>query len=266
MLDDRPRVGRHAGLLDRVTFDEGDVARALRPSDVVLLIGVVEYYRDFAPLVRGRPRPRAARWSSRTPTAWPTACCCARLLFALQRRSVYFHPHADVVAAGQAGLPPPPSSSIREQAFTVCWSSSAPPWLSAARRPLRRPGRVVPLPLGDGGRALALAGHGRRSSASTTAATGRPGELVAPTRRILDLFDRHACAARSSSWARWPRTTPTWCARSRPAATRSAATASTTWTSTSWARRASRASWPGPGPRWTGLLGRARSRGTARPT
>jgi SAM-dependent methyltransferase len=102
MLDIARESARRAGLLDRVTFVEGDVAAAPLPeADVVLLIGVVEYYRDFAPLVA-----RAAAAARRTLLIAHTRRVLHRMLlrkalFALQRSSVYFHPMRDVIAAGE---------------------------------------------------------------------------------------------------------------------------------------------------------------------
>lgn len=94
----------HAGYAAAVRFEEGDVATAPLPqSDVVLLVGVVEYYADFAPLVR-----RAAEAARRTLILAHTNRVAYRmllrkLLFAVQGASLYFHPMSDVVAAAEQG-------------------------------------------------------------------------------------------------------------------------------------------------------------------
>ena len=95
----RAAAGR-AGLAESLTFEEGDVASAvLPPADLVLLVGVIEYYRDFAPIVA-----RAAAAARRTLVIAHTRRVLHRMvlrkaLFALQRSHVYFHPMADVIAA-----------------------------------------------------------------------------------------------------------------------------------------------------------------------
>jgi SAM-dependent methyltransferase len=101
MLDIARASAERAGLAGRVTFVEGDVATAPLPAaDLVLLVGVVEYYRDFAPIVA-----RAAAAARRTLMIAHTRRVLHRMLlrkalFALQRSHVYFHPMADVIAAG----------------------------------------------------------------------------------------------------------------------------------------------------------------------
>ena len=94
----------HAGVPGAVRFEEGDVGSApLPPSDVVLLVGVVEYYADFAPLVR-----RAAEAARRTLVVAHTSRVAYRmllrkLLFTLQGGALYFHPMSAVVAAAESG-------------------------------------------------------------------------------------------------------------------------------------------------------------------
>ena len=94
----------HAGLAAAIRFEEGDAgAAALPSSDVVLLVGVAEYYADFAPLVR-----RAAQAARRTLVIAHTSRVAYRmllrkLLFALQGASVYFHPTSEVVAVAESG-------------------------------------------------------------------------------------------------------------------------------------------------------------------
>jgi len=92
-----------AGLGERARFEEGDVSAAVLPqADIVLLVGVIEYYRDFEPLVA-----RAAASASRslivahTRRVWHRVLL-RKALFALQRSSVYFHRMEKVVGAAQA--------------------------------------------------------------------------------------------------------------------------------------------------------------------
>jgi SAM-dependent methyltransferase len=103
MLDIARAAAARAGLEGKVTFEEGDVASAPLPAaDLVLLVGVIEYYRDFAPLVA-----RAAAAARRTlmiahTRRVPHRMLLRKALFALQRSHVYFHPMADVIAAATA--------------------------------------------------------------------------------------------------------------------------------------------------------------------
>jgi 2-polyprenyl-3-methyl-5-hydroxy-6-metoxy-1,4-benzoquinol methylase len=106
MLEIARQAAAGAGLSERTLFEEGDVASAaLPPSDVVLLVGVIEYYADFVPLVQ-----RAAAAAGRTlviahTRRVPHRMLLRKLMFALQRSSVYFHPMSHViVAAESAGL------------------------------------------------------------------------------------------------------------------------------------------------------------------
>jgi 2-polyprenyl-3-methyl-5-hydroxy-6-metoxy-1,4-benzoquinol methylase len=104
MLSIARDAAEHAGLAAAARFEEGDVSSAvLPPSDVVLLVGVVEYYADYAPLVQ-----RAAEAARRTLVVAHTNRVAYRmllrkLLFTLQGASVYFHPMSDVVAAAEKG-------------------------------------------------------------------------------------------------------------------------------------------------------------------
>ena len=104
MLEIARASAARAGLAEKVTFEEGDVATAPLPAaDLVLLVGVIEYYRDFAPLVA-----RAAAAARRTlmiahTRRLPHRMLLRKALFALQRSRVYFHPMAGVIAAGTAG-------------------------------------------------------------------------------------------------------------------------------------------------------------------
>lgn len=103
MLEIARRAASEASLSGRVRFEEGDVATAALPAaDVVLLIGVIEYYRDFAGLVR-----RAAQAAGRTlivahTNRVPYRMLLRRLLFAIRGAALYFHPMDEVVTAGEA--------------------------------------------------------------------------------------------------------------------------------------------------------------------
>jgi SAM-dependent methyltransferase len=108
-----------AGLGGAIRFEEGDVASCpLPPADVTLLVGVVEYYREFEGLVR-----RAAAATRRTLVLAHTnrvryRMLLRRLLFSLQGGRVYFHPMKEVAAAAETeGLRL--RREIREHAFSV---------------------------------------------------------------------------------------------------------------------------------------------------
>jgi 2-polyprenyl-3-methyl-5-hydroxy-6-metoxy-1,4-benzoquinol methylase len=93
---------QRAGLQDRVLFGEGDIALVpLREADIVLLVGVVEYYRDFAPVVR-----RAAAAARKYLVIAHTSRVFYRMLFRhvlfrLARANVYFHPMAQVIESAE---------------------------------------------------------------------------------------------------------------------------------------------------------------------
>ena len=100
MLAIARETAQRSGLTGPTTFDEGDItAQTLEEADIVLLVGVVEYYKDFEPLVR-----RAARATRRHLIIGHTTrvlyrMFLRRILFAVSGGSVYFHPMADVIAA-----------------------------------------------------------------------------------------------------------------------------------------------------------------------
>ena len=100
MLQIARETAQRAGLSDRTTFVLGDVVtQPLEPADVVLLVGVVEYYDDFRPLVR-RAGAAARRHLIIVHTSRvPYRMFLRRILFAVSRASVYFHPMKDVIAA-----------------------------------------------------------------------------------------------------------------------------------------------------------------------
>lgn len=103
MLDIARAGASAAGVGGRVVFEEGDVAsRSCAPADVVLLIGVAEYYADCATVIR-----RAAEATRHTlvvahTSRVPYRMLLRRLLFAFRGASLYFHRMDDVVSAGQA--------------------------------------------------------------------------------------------------------------------------------------------------------------------
>jgi 2-polyprenyl-3-methyl-5-hydroxy-6-metoxy-1,4-benzoquinol methylase len=108
-----------AGLSDRARFEEGDVSRgALPEADVVLLIGVVEYYREFGELVRraaGAARQALViAHANRVLYRMALRHAMARL----GRLNLYYHPmHAVAAAAHGAGLVL--GEERREHAFTI---------------------------------------------------------------------------------------------------------------------------------------------------
>ena len=106
MIDIARSSAERAGLVDRITFEQGDVTSIpLSEQDVVLLIGVVEYYRDAASLIG-----RAAKAARETLVIAHTnrvlyRMLLRRLLFWLDGSNLYFHPMDDVIGAAEsAGL------------------------------------------------------------------------------------------------------------------------------------------------------------------
>jgi len=95
-----------SGLSDRARFDEGDVSRdALPEADVVLLVGVIEYYRDFGGLIR---RAAAAARAALVIAHANRVLYRMALRHAMARLgglNLYYHPmHAVAAAAHEAGL------------------------------------------------------------------------------------------------------------------------------------------------------------------
>ena len=108
-----------AGLADRARFEPGDVSRDPLPeADVVLLVGVLEYYRDFGGLVR-----RAAGAARRALVIAHANRVLYRMalrhaLARLGRLNLYYHPmHAVAAAAHDSGLRL--GEERREHAFTL---------------------------------------------------------------------------------------------------------------------------------------------------
>ena len=119
MLSIARESAQRAGVQDRVLFGEGDIAVCpLDPADVVLLVGVVEYYRDFAPVIR-RAAAAAGKYlivAHTTRVAY--RMLLRRILFRLSGANVYFHPMDAVVAAAQAeGMTL--SEQVRDHAFSI---------------------------------------------------------------------------------------------------------------------------------------------------
>jgi 2-polyprenyl-3-methyl-5-hydroxy-6-metoxy-1,4-benzoquinol methylase len=116
-----------AGLADRARFEPGDVSRGPLPeADVVLLIGVIEYYRDFGDLVRRAAS--AARQSLVIAHANRVLYRMAlrHAMARLGRLNLYYHPmHAVAAAAHGAGLRL--TEERREHAFTILVLERDPP-------------------------------------------------------------------------------------------------------------------------------------------
>jgi 2-polyprenyl-3-methyl-5-hydroxy-6-metoxy-1,4-benzoquinol methylase len=119
MLEIARAGARAAGVSERVTFEEGDAAsHAAAPADVVLLVGVVEYYADYERLIR-----HAASLTRRTLIVAHTSrvayrMLLRRLLFARKGAALYFHPMDGVVRAGErAGLAR--ARRLDEHAFSI---------------------------------------------------------------------------------------------------------------------------------------------------
>jgi 2-polyprenyl-3-methyl-5-hydroxy-6-metoxy-1,4-benzoquinol methylase len=100
MLEIARTAAKGAGLGERIQYMEGDVDTApLPPSDVVLLIGVIEYYEDFAGLIH-----RAAGATRRNlivahTNRVPYRMLLRRLLFSVRGAPLHFHSMDAVVAS-----------------------------------------------------------------------------------------------------------------------------------------------------------------------
>ena len=110
---------QRAGLEARLRYEEGDISVCpLSEADLVFLVGVVEYYRDFGPVVS-----RAAAAAKRYLVIAHTnrvlyRMILRRILFKFSGASVYFHPMKDVIAAAtREGLKV--VSEQRDPAFTL---------------------------------------------------------------------------------------------------------------------------------------------------
>jgi 2-polyprenyl-3-methyl-5-hydroxy-6-metoxy-1,4-benzoquinol methylase len=97
-------AAEHAGLAAAARFEEGDVSTvALPPSDVVLLVGVVEYYADFQPLVRRAAEAARGMLVVAHTNRVAYRMLLRKLLFSMDGAALYFHPMTDVAAAAESG-------------------------------------------------------------------------------------------------------------------------------------------------------------------
>jgi 2-polyprenyl-3-methyl-5-hydroxy-6-metoxy-1,4-benzoquinol methylase len=100
MLAIAREAAARAGVTERIEFQEADVASAPLPAaDITLLVGVIEYYRDFEALIR-----RAAEATRQTLVIAHTTRIAYRmvlrkLLARAQRLNLYYHPLPAVTAA-----------------------------------------------------------------------------------------------------------------------------------------------------------------------
>lgn len=119
MLEIARQGAQAAGVADQIVFEEGDVAsQSYPPADVVLLVGVIEYYADFAALIRRAAQATRAKLVVAHTSRVPYRMLLRRLLFAFRGASVYFHPIDGVVRAGDAaGLAL--ARRIDEHAFSI---------------------------------------------------------------------------------------------------------------------------------------------------
>jgi len=112
-------AAERSGLSDRARFEEGDVSRDPLPeADLVLLVGVIEYYRDFGGLIR---RAAAATREALVIAHANRVLYRMALRHAMARLgglNLYYHPmHAVAAAARDAGLGL--GEERREHAFTI---------------------------------------------------------------------------------------------------------------------------------------------------
>jgi len=120
MLEIARRGAAAAGVADKLRFEEGDVsAAAYPPADVVLLIGVVEYYADLGGVIRKAGEATRGTLVVAHTTRVLYRMLLRRLLFAWRgAAALYFHPMPEVVAAAEAaGLRL--ARSVDEHAFSI---------------------------------------------------------------------------------------------------------------------------------------------------
>jgi 2-polyprenyl-3-methyl-5-hydroxy-6-metoxy-1,4-benzoquinol methylase len=119
MLEIARESARRAGLAERCRFEEGDVCTAPLPaSDLVLLVGVIEYYADYAELLKRAAAACRGRLVIAHTNRVPYRMALRRLLFAIDRANLYFHPMPEVIAAARAaGLTL--AREHREHAFSL---------------------------------------------------------------------------------------------------------------------------------------------------
>lgn len=94
------------GVADRLRLEEGDVsAKTYEPADLVLLIGVAEYYADFRSLIRKAADSATERLIVAHTTRVFYRMALRRALFVLKGSNLYFHPIPALIRAGEdAGL------------------------------------------------------------------------------------------------------------------------------------------------------------------
>ena len=103
MLGIARQAAASAGLLDRLTFTEGDVSTVAYPaSDVVLLVGVVEYYKDYARVIANACAAARKTLVIGHTTRVPYRMLLRRILFAIKGSSLYFHPMPDIIRAAES--------------------------------------------------------------------------------------------------------------------------------------------------------------------
>jgi 2-polyprenyl-3-methyl-5-hydroxy-6-metoxy-1,4-benzoquinol methylase len=119
MLEIARQGAQAAGVAGRVAFEEGDVsAKSYPPADVVLLVGVLEYYADFASVIRRAALATRGKLVVAHTSRVPYRMLLRRLLFAFSGASLYFHPMADVARAAEpAGLSL--ARRVDEHAFSI---------------------------------------------------------------------------------------------------------------------------------------------------
>jgi 2-polyprenyl-3-methyl-5-hydroxy-6-metoxy-1,4-benzoquinol methylase len=119
MLAPAREAAARSGLSDRARFTEGDLSRDDLPeADVVLLVGVVEYYRNFGALVAraGRAARQALVIAHANRVLYRMALRHA--MARLGGLNLYYHPmHAVAAAAHGSGLRL--TEETREHAFTI---------------------------------------------------------------------------------------------------------------------------------------------------
>jgi 2-polyprenyl-3-methyl-5-hydroxy-6-metoxy-1,4-benzoquinol methylase len=119
MLEIARASAARAGMAERIRFEEGDVSAAgFGAAEVVLLVGVVEYYSDHQALLRRAAESTLATLVvAHTTRVW-WRMLLRKLLFAYKGSNLYFHPLRDVVRSGEAaGLRL--AREIRDPAFSI---------------------------------------------------------------------------------------------------------------------------------------------------
>jgi 2-polyprenyl-3-methyl-5-hydroxy-6-metoxy-1,4-benzoquinol methylase len=108
-----------AGVSDRIRFEAGDVAgTTYDPADLVLLVGVTEYYADHRSLMARAAKATRGRLVVAHTTRVLYRMLLRRALFAMKGSNLYFHPMADVIRSGaDAGLRL--DREIKDHAFSI---------------------------------------------------------------------------------------------------------------------------------------------------